>query len=60
MPIIRLTLILGFIASIVLLAAYLITRNPRYIVILKQLIIYIGWFYLILALLYLVSRVIRF
>ena len=60
MPIIRLTLILGFIASIVLLAAYLFTRNSRYIYYIKQLLIYIGWLYLILSLLYLVSRVIRF
>ena len=60
MPIIRLTLILGVIASIVLFAAYLLTRNSRYLYYLKQLLIYNGWFYLILALLYLVSRVIRF
>ena len=60
MPIIRLTLILGFIASIVLLAAYLFTRNSRYIYYIKQLLICIGWFYLILSLLYVVSRVIRF
>ena len=60
MPIIRLTLILGTISSIVLLAAYLFTRNKRYIYYIKQLLTYIGWFYLTLALLYLLSRVIRF
>ncbi len=60
MPIIRLTIILVFIASLVLLAAYAVTRNQRYFSYLKQLLKYTAWFYLVMALLYLVSRVIRF
>ena len=37
MPIIRLTIILVFIATLVLLAAYIVTRNKNYLDYLKQL-----------------------
>jgi hypothetical protein len=60
MPIIRLTIILVIIASFVLLAGYLVTRNIRYLSYLKQLLKYIGWCFIALFVLYLVSRVIRF
>ena len=60
MPIIRLTIILVFIASMVLLAAFIVTRNQKYLIYLKQLLKYVGWLALVLALLYLISRVIRF
>jgi hypothetical protein len=60
MPIIRLTIILVIIASFVLLAAYVVTRNKKYLTYLKQLLKYIGWCYVALFVLYLISRVIRF
>ena len=60
MPIIRLTIILVFIASMVLLAAFIVTRNQKYLIYLKQLLKYVGWLALVLALLYLISRVLRF
>lgn len=60
MPIIRLTIILVIIASFVLLAAYVVTRNNKYLTYLKQLLKYIGWCFLALFVVYLMSRVIRF
>lgn len=59
MLIIRLTVILVFIASLVLLAVYLVTRNQQYLTYLKQLLKYTGWFLVIIALLFLITRVIR-
>ncbi len=60
MPIIRLTFILVFIAVLVLLASYFITRNPRYLQLIKQILKYAGLLLLLALLLYLVERVIRF
>lgn len=60
MPIIRLTFILVFIAVLVLLASYFITRNPRYLQLIKQVLKYAGLLLLLALLLYLVERVIRF
>lgn len=60
MPIIRLTIMLVLIAAFVLLAAYLITKNKIYLTYIKQLFKYLSWLALVLILLYLVSRVIRF
>jgi hypothetical protein len=60
MPIIRLTLILVIIASFVLLAAYVVTRNNKYLSYLKQVLKYFIWCFLALFVLYLISRVIRF
>ena len=48
MPIIRLTIILVFIASFVLLAAYIVTRNKNYLRYLKQLVKYTGWLFIVL------------
>lgn len=59
MPIIRLTIILVFIASFVLLATFVVTRNQKYLVYIKQLLKYTGWLFLILLVLYLITRVIR-
>jgi hypothetical protein len=60
MPIIRLTIILVFIATFVLLAAYVVTRNKKYLTYLKQMLKYVGWSFVALFVLYLMSRVIRF
>jgi hypothetical protein len=60
MPIIRLTIILVFIATFVLLAAYIVTRNKKYLTYLKQMLKYAGWCFTALFVLYLMSRVIRF
>jgi hypothetical protein len=59
MPIIRLTIILVFIASFVLLAAYIVTRNNSYLSYLKQLLKYTGWLFVVLFVLYLITRVIH-
>jgi hypothetical protein len=60
MPIIRLTIILVFIASFVLLATFVVTRNRKYLAYIKQLLKYTGWLFLVLFVLYLITRVIRF
>jgi hypothetical protein len=60
MLIIRLTIILVFIATLVLLAAYIITRNKNYLDYLKQLLKYTAWCFSVLFVVYLISRVIRF
>jgi hypothetical protein len=60
MPIIRLTIILVAIATFVLLAAYAVTRNKNYLSYLKRLLRYVGWCFLALFVLYLITRVIRF
>ena len=60
MPIIRLTIILVFIAALVLLAAFIVTRNKNYLFYLKQLFRYTAWCFSVLFVLYLISRVIRF
>ncbi len=59
MVIIRLTIILVFLASLVLLAMYLVTRNQRYLTLLKQILTYTGWMLVVVVLLYLIARVIR-
>lgn len=59
MPVIRLTIILVFIASLVLLALYLISRQQKYLNALKQLLKYTGWMLVVVLLLYLITRVIR-
>lgn len=59
MPIIRLTIILVFIASLVLLALYLVSRQQKYLIFLKQLLKYTGWMLVVVLLLYLITRVIR-
>jgi len=59
MAIIRLTIVLVFLSSLVLLALYLFTRNQRYLTLLKQLLTYTGWMLVVVFLLFLISRVIR-
>ncbi|OQW70460.1 MAG: hypothetical protein CTY37_03110 [Methylotenera sp.] len=59
MPIIRLTIILVFIASLVLIALYLVSRQQKYLNLLKQLLKYTGWMLVTVLLLYLITRVIR-
>lgn len=60
MPIIRLTLMLVFITVFVLFFAYLLTRNKKYLSYMKQVVKYSGWLAVVLSLLFLISRVIRF
>ena len=60
MPIIRLMIILVFIAAFVLLAAYVVTRNKNYLFYLKHLVRYTVWCFSVLFVLYLISRVIRY
>ncbi len=60
MPIIRLTIILVIIATFVLLAAYVVTRNKKYLSYLKQILKYTVWCFGAIFVLYLMSRVIRF
>ena len=59
MFIIRLTIILVFIASLVLLAMYLVSRQQKYLTLLKQMLKYTGWMFVLVMLLYLITRVIR-
>ena len=59
MPIIRLVFVLVFIAVLVLLAAYFLTKNPRYLQLIKHILKYAGLLLLIALLLFLVARVIR-
>jgi hypothetical protein len=59
MFIIRITIILVIIAAFVLVAAYLVTRNKKYLTYTRQLVSYSGWLALVLLLFYLISRVIR-
>lgn len=60
MPIIRLTFILVLIAVLVLLASYFISRNSRYLQLIRQVLKYAGLLLVMALLLYLVERVIRF
>ena len=59
MPIIRLVIVLVLIATFVLFAAFVLTQNKIYLTCIKQLLKYAGWAALVLALLFLISRVIR-
>ncbi len=59
MFIIRLTIMLVFIASLVLLAMYLVSRQQKYLTLLKQMLKYTGWLFVLVMLLYLITRVIR-
>lgn len=59
MAIIRLTIILVFLASLALLALYLVTRNQRYLTYLKQILKFTGWLLVVIFVLYLIARVIR-
>jgi len=59
MFIIRLTIMLVFIASLVLLAMYLVSRQQKYLTLLKQMLKYTGWLFVLVLLLYLITRVIR-
>ena len=59
MPVIRLTIILVFIASLVLFVLYLTTKNHQYLSALKQLLKYTGVLLVVVFLLYLIARVIR-
>ena len=59
MPIIRLVFMLVAIAVFVLFAAYIATRNKKYLAYIKQVAQYAGWLAIVLGLLFLISRVIR-
>ena len=60
MLVVRLILMLVFIAVFVLFAAYLVTRNKTYLAYIKQIAQYAGWLAIVLGLLFLISRLIRF
>jgi hypothetical protein len=60
MPIIRLTIILVIIATFVLLAGYIVTRNNKFLTYLEQMLKYAAWCFIAIFVLYLISRVIRF
>ena len=59
MLVVRLFLILAFIAIIVLAAAYFTTRNKIYLHYIKQILNYAGWLLLTLLLLYFILRVLH-
>ena len=59
MPVVRLILVLTLLAAVVLGAAYLLTRDKRYIRLLQQLIKIILGFFVVLVLLYLITRVLH-
>lgn len=60
MAVVRLIVILVFLAALVLLAVYFATRNKKYLEYTKRLLKYTGWLLVILFVLYLIGRVIRF
>ena len=59
MPILRLVLMLLFVAVFVLFASFLVTRNKKYLAYIQLVLKYTGWLAIIFALLFLISRVIR-
>ena len=59
MFIVRITVALVLIATFVLVLAFLVSRNKKYLIALKQLFKYVGWFAIILILLNVISRVIK-
>jgi hypothetical protein len=59
MPIIRLLFILVFIALCVLGAAFVVTRNRKYLNSITQLLTYVGWGFAVVAVLFLIARIIR-
>jgi len=58
--IVRITVGLVIIASFVLLLAYVVTRDKKHVIVIKQLFKYVAWFAIILILLNVISRVIKF
>jgi hypothetical protein len=60
MPILRLVLMLVFVAVFVLLAGFVLTRNKKYLAYIQYVFKYAGWLAIIFGLLFLISRVIRF
>lgn len=60
MAVVRLILLLTLLATIVLLLAFLLTRDRRYITFLKLLFKFLLNFLVLLGLLYLITRVLHF
>jgi len=58
--IVRLTVALVLIATFVLVLAYLVTRNKKYLIAIKHLFKYVAWFAIIFILFNVISRVIKF
>lgn len=58
MLIVRFVIFITAITTFVLLASYFYTRNQKYFNFLKQLYRYLMWIAIVLALLFLISRVI--
>lgn len=59
MAVVRLILLLTLLATIVLLLAFLLTRDQRYIAFLKPLFKFLLSFLVLLGLLYLITRVLH-
>jgi hypothetical protein len=57
--IVRITVALLLIATFVLVAAYIVSRNKNYLVAIKRLYKYAAWFAIVIILLTLISRVIK-
>ncbi len=59
MPVVRLILVFTMLAAFVLGLAYLFTRDKRYIALFKQMLSYVLGFFVLLAVLYLMMRVLH-
>lgn len=59
MPVVRLILVLTILATVVLGAAFLLTKDKRYINLFRQLMKFVMSFFVLLAVLYLVMRVLH-
>jgi hypothetical protein len=57
--IVRITVALLIIATFVLVAAYILSKNKNYLIAIKQLYQYAAWFAMIIILLTVISRVIK-
>ncbi len=59
MAVVRLILLLTLLATIVLVLAFLVTRDKRYIALLKQVFKFLLSFFALLAVFYLITRVLH-
>jgi|GEM_PF-2916606 hypothetical protein len=59
MAVVRLILLLTLLATIVLVLAFLVTRDKRYIALLKKMFKFLLSFFALLAVFYLITRVLH-
>ncbi len=59
MLIVRITVALVVIATFLLVLAYVVSRNKKYLIAIKQLFKYVAWFAILFILLTVISRVIK-